>query len=270
MALDAELLTKSTVFNKNFYFFCDVIGMFHFDKKSTLPANDHFRCRADTGSDDRHAGRHGLQNRPGKSLLDNTLPVYYPVRMSTGSHNRFAELAKLGEVVFHTDDLANLWRISNKNTLYTTIKRYVQQGLLVRLQKGFYAIKSPAEIDPLLLGIKALHGYAYVSTETILASEGVIQQEVPAITLISSTTKRFTIAGHSYYSRKLADEFLFRSDGILVAEQGVRKAAVPRAIADMLFVNPHAYFDADNLINWKTVQELQKKIGYPLTPQRYG
>ena len=69
--------------------------------------------------------------------------------------NRFAALAQLGEVVFHTDDLANLWRITNKNTLYTTIKRYVAQGLLFRIHKGFYALKNPKDIDPLLLGVKA-------------------------------------------------------------------------------------------------------------------
>jgi len=143
--------------------------------------------------------------------------------------NRFAQLAKLGEVVFHIDDLANLWHITNKNTLYTALKRYTGQGLLFRIHKGFYAIKPPVEVDPLLLGIKALHGYAYVSTETILAEEGIVQQEVPAITLISSKTKRFSITGHHYYSRKLADKFLYQPNGIITVPNGVRKATRERA-----------------------------------------
>ena len=105
--------------------------------------------------------------------------------------NRFAQLAKIGEIVFHTDDLANLWRITNKNTLYTTIKRYVGQGLLFRIYKGFYGIRPPQEIDPCLLGVKALHGYAYVSCETVLREEGIIQQELSTMTLVSSETKRF-------------------------------------------------------------------------------
>lgn len=185
------------------------------------------------------------------------------------SVNRFAELARLGEVVFHTDDLANLWHITNANTLYTALKRYVGQGLLFRIHKGFYAIKPVKDIDPLLLGIKALHGYCYVSVEAILAKEGIIQQHIPAITLIGTKTRRFFIGAEQYYARKLADAFLYQSAGVVTEENGVRKATVERAVADMLYFNKRAYFDAAHLIDWRKVRGLQKEIGYPLTPERY-
>lgn len=184
--------------------------------------------------------------------------------------NRFAELAKLGEVLFHTGDLANLWGITSKNTLYTTIKRYVKQRLLFRVHKGFYSLKPVHELDPFLVGIKALHGYAYVSTETILREQGIIQQEISAITLVSEKSLRFSIAGAAYYSRKLPDRFLYQQQKIAAYENGVRKAGTERAVADLLYFNPHAYFDAERLIDWKRVRALQKEIGYPLTPQRYG
>lgn len=184
--------------------------------------------------------------------------------------NRFAALAKLGEIVFHTDDLANLWHITNKNTLYTTIKRYVEQKFLVRIYKGFYAIKPLSEIDPKLIGVKALHGYAYVSSETILRERGIIQQELTAITLISGQTKHFSIAGHQYYSRKLPEQFLYQTDGIAFSSNGACQANLERAIADLLYFNPQAYFDAANLVDWKKVRALQVKLGYPLTPKYYG
>lgn len=184
--------------------------------------------------------------------------------------NRFAELARLGEVVFHTDDLANLWGITNKNTLYTAIKRYAQRGLLFPIHKGFYAIKPPATIDPLLLGVKALHGYAYVSTETILRGHGVIQQEIPYITLVSHQTKRFTTNGRAYYARKLPDQFLYQPSGITESANGVRKATPERAVADLLYFNKHAYFDSPERVDWEYMRELQKDIGYPLTPERNG
>jgi predicted transcriptional regulator of viral defense system len=179
--------------------------------------------------------------------------------------NRFAQLAKMGEVVFHTDDLANLWHIINKNTLYTTIKRYVEQGLLYRIHKGFYAIKPPIDIDPYLLGIKALHSYAYISTETILREKGIIQQELSSITLISGRTKRFIVAEHAYYSRKLPDIYLYKSNGIITDTRGVRKATLERAVADLLYFNKHMYFDTAHLIDWKNVHAIQKEIGYPIT-----
>lgn len=184
--------------------------------------------------------------------------------------NRFAELAKLGEVVFHSDDLANLWQITNKNTLYTTTKRYVAQGLLYRIHKGFYALKEIDKIDPLLLGVKALHSNAYVSTETVLAEVGIILQAVPAITLVSGLSKRFTVGAYSYVSRQLDDAFRFQSVGITTAANGVRRASVSRAVADLLYFNPSAYFDGDDLIDWSEVKAVQKIIGYPLTPKRYG
>lgn len=179
--------------------------------------------------------------------------------------NRFAEVAKLGELVFHTDDLANLWHITNSNTLYTTIKRYVAQGLLFRIHKGFYSVKPPGAIDPLLLGLKALHRYAYVSTETILALHGVIQQEVPAVTLISDITKRFSVAGNQYYTRALADHFLYNPCGILEQDHGVRKASLERAVADLLYFNRYAHLDAARRIDWKKVRMMQQDIGYPAT-----
>ena len=184
--------------------------------------------------------------------------------------NRFADLAKLGEVLFHVDDLANLWQIRNMNTLYTTLKRYTKQGLLYRIHKGFYSIKPPESVDPLLLGLKALHSFAYVSCETILAEEGVLQQLVPAITLVSGRNKKFTAAGRSYHSRQLADRFLYQPQGITTLESGVRRASRERAVADLLYFNPHAYFDGEKLIDWREVRALQESIGYPLTPQRYG
>ncbi|MBI2120102.1 MAG: hypothetical protein HYT94_00580 [Parcubacteria group bacterium] len=176
--------------------------------------------------------------------------------------NRFAELARLGETVFHTGDLANLWHITNKNTLYTTIKRYVEQGLIFPIHKGFYSIKPILEVNPLLLGIKAMHGFAYISAETILAEEGIIQQQLPVITLASTTTKRFSIAGYRYYSRRLAPEFLYQNIGIISDNTGIRKATLPRAVADLLYFNPRAYFDAERLVPWKEVRAIQKELGY--------
>jgi predicted transcriptional regulator of viral defense system len=179
--------------------------------------------------------------------------------------SRFADLAKLGEMLFHADDLANLWGIANKNTLHVTLKRYVDQGLFFRIYKGFYSLKPLSQVDPLLLGQKALHGYAYISTETVLSENGIIGQSQNAITLVSQHTKHFSIGTNRYLSRTLADKFLYQNSGIISKENGLRKASVPRAVADLLYFNPHAHLDGANLIDWEKVRELQKELGYPLT-----
>jgi len=177
---------------------------------------------------------------------------------------RFAKIAQLGGTIFHSGDLANLWGITDANTLHTTLKRYVQRGLLVRLYKGLYALRELRELDPREVGVAAVHRYAYVSTETLLAQAGIIQQVVPCTTLISSVSRRFTVSGHCYRVRRLADRFLFRSEGITI-EGGVHTATVERAIADMLYFNPRMYFDGDKMhaINWDAVYALAQVIGYP-------
>lgn len=198
----------------------------------------------------------------------------YHVHMSTEllnqntkiSHlSRFADLAKLGEILFHADDLANLWGIANKNTLHVTLKRYVDQGLFFRVYKGFYSLKPISQVDPLLLGQKAIHGYAYVSTETVLAEKGIIQQSQNAITFVSLRTKRFSIGSNRYFSRTLADKFLYQTSGILTKENGLRVATVERAVADLLYFNPRVHLDGVHLVDLEKMTALQKELGYPLS-----
>ncbi len=178
---------------------------------------------------------------------------------------RFAQLARLGEVVFHVQDIATLWNIRNPNTLHTTLSRYVQSGLLHRIYKGLYAVDILSNIDPYLLGVKALHAPAYVSCESVLFDEGLINQPPQAITLMSRRAKRFSIGGHQFLSRKLADHFLLNDEGIQTTN-GVRRAILPRAMADMLNVYPGKYFDAkgSSLVNWAAVRDIATRVGYTI------
>ena len=166
---------------------------------------------------------------------------------------RLARIAALGELVFHTSDLANLWGISNKNTLNKTLSRYVADGLIHRVYKGLYAIKKPGEIDPFLLGVK----------ESVLYKNGILNQLPQAVTLVSQFSRHFFIAGTQYRSRKMSDNFLFNDVGIEM-KGGVRIASIPRAVADMLYFNPRKYFDAGDsgLIEWNKVREIANAVGY--------
>lgn len=182
--------------------------------------------------------------------------------------SRFSQLAKMGVLIFHTSDLANLWQIKDPNNLYTTLKRYAQKGLIIRIYRGLYSLKPIEQLDPALVGTKALHRYAYISTETILTHAGIVQQKFDQITLVSSVSKKFSVGQYNFRSRKLVDKFLYNETGI-TNDRGVKKASAERAVADLLYFNPDAYFDAENLIDWKKVKEIQKKIDYPLTHNRY-
>ncbi|MFA4873596.1 MAG: hypothetical protein WC659_06765 [Patescibacteria group bacterium] len=171
--------------------------------------------------------------------------------------DKIAILARQKETIFHTQDLMVLWGIYNKNTLYTTIKRLVKNGSLYSIQKGMYSLLPISAIDPWLLGIKALHGFCYVSTESILSKTGVVNQLSLSVTLVGEKSLKFKVAGHDFICRKLNDKFLHNTAGIIEIN-GIRQASLERAAADMLYFNPKFHFDNKKLINFRKVNELRK------------
>jgi hypothetical protein len=182
---------------------------------------------------------------------------------------RFSQLAQLGTLIFHAGDLATLWQIRNVYNLHMTLKRYVDNGLLIRIYRGLYALKPVDQLDPLLVGIKALHRFSYISTETVLSERGIVLQQIDRITMVSSLSKKFSVTPYNFQSRKLADRFLYNECGI-TTEGGVKKATTERAVADLLYFNPKAHFDGERMINWKKVRGIQAALGYPPTPERYN
>src|SRR4030067_734430 len=99
---------------------------------------------------------------------------------------RLSELIKSDRKIYHSNDLAILWDISNRNTLYTTIKRYIARGVLIPIYKGLYSTVPLSQLNPLDLGNAAPHQYTSLSTESVLAQAGVISQATYAHTFVSS------------------------------------------------------------------------------------
>jgi len=174
---------------------------------------------------------------------------------------RIDVLLKQEQKLFHTQDLALLWGIENKNTLYTTIKRYVDKGILIPIHKGFYATIPLKNIDPYRLGIGYLHSYGYLSTETILIQKGIIFQQSFAITYISSRSITFSVGDNHYISHSLTERFLYNGAGISF-QNGIYVASGERAVADILYLRPKFHFDNETQIEWKNVRALQTFIGY--------
>jgi hypothetical protein len=168
------------------------------------------------------------------------------------------ELLREQNKLFHTQDLALLWGISNRNTLYTQIKRYVQKKILHPIHKGFYASVAPKKIDPILLGLGYLHEYAYLSTESMLVRHGVIFQHSEFITLLSSRSKKFTIGTNQFLVRQLQPQFLHNSLGV-VNKRGYCEATLERAVADLLYFSPRYAFDNPK-INWQEVKKIQRGV----------
>ena len=119
-----------------------------------------------------------------------------------------------------------------------------------------------SELDPLELGRAIIHRYTYLTTESVLAQEGIISQATYAYTFVSNISKNETVGNFSYRFRKLKDEYLYNPTGIL-KKDGNFIATIERAIADMLYYDPKYHFDFSESINFEKVKQIQKEIGYP-------
>ncbi len=175
--------------------------------------------------------------------------------------NRIDILLKLDRRLFHTKDLELLWSISNKRTLYSALGRYVKKGVLIPIYRGFYSVVPFEKLDPVELGTTALHQYSYLSTETVLAKNGVIFQKIEPITFCSTKNRQIKIGDYSYLSRQLGDKYLFQTSGV-VNNGKYLEATTDRAIADMLYFNPRYHFDNTTKIDWDKITRLRKEIGY--------
>lgn len=151
-------------------------------------------------------------------------------------------LLKSGQDLYHTQDLALLWGTQNRNSLYTAIKRYVKKGILIKITKGLYSKIPIKEINIYALGSALIHKFCYLSCETVLAKEGVINQAVLPITFISSVSLKIEFNDTVYLYRKMNPEKLLDPAGVNEMD-GYFMATKERAISDMLYFNPKYYFD---------------------------
>lgn len=162
--------------------------------------------------------------------------------------------------IFHTSDLMVLWNFSNKNTLYTSISRLVKKKVLIKVQKGLYSKVPLDQLDQIEVGFRAINRFNYLSTETVLSKNGIINQSPSKITFISSFSTNFNINKVDYLIRQLKSQFLHNTLGISQSSNGILTADTERAVADMLYFQPKYHFDANNLINWDLVKNYQKQI----------
>ena len=175
---------------------------------------------------------------------------------------RMSELIRQDRKLYHTNDLAILWRLANKNTLYTTITRYIDKGVLFPIYKGLYSTVPLTSLNPLELGKAIIHRYTYLSTESVLSQAGIISQAVFDYTFVADQSKHISVGQWSFRYRKLKDGYLHNPTGIN-RQAGMFIASTERAAADLLYFSPKYHFDIPESIDFTKVNSMQKEIGYP-------
>jgi hypothetical protein len=174
---------------------------------------------------------------------------------------RISELIQIDKKIVHTNDLAILWGITRRHTLYQTITRYMDRGILFPVYKGLYSTVPLDSLNPIELGRSIIHRYSYLTTETVLEQAGIISQSIYAYTFASDRSKSITVGQWTFRFRQLKDMYLHNPTGI-DEQNGGFVATVERAVADMLYFDPRYHFDVREAIDFEKVRSLQKEIGY--------
>jgi predicted transcriptional regulator of viral defense system len=156
------------------------------------------------------------------------------------------------KTVFTLKDIALLWQEPISDAARVRLNYYVRQGDLYRIRNGLYA--KSENYAKLELATRILTP-AYVSFETILASEGLIFQYYEAIFVASYTTRNITIGGQTYTFRKIKAELLVNSAGIEHVQE-TSLASRERAFLDMLYGCGDYHFDNLRSLDWDIVIQL--------------
>lgn len=150
-------------------------------------------------------------------------------------------LARSGQTVFRTADLALYWGIGDKDYLKNKVYRLVKSGELIRLKNGLFAWAQ--DYDPFLAANKLVCP-SYVSLQTVLAQAGAIFQYDSAIHSIAQISTEKKIGATRFVYRKIRDDILFQKKGVILRDNA-SIASPERAFLDWLYLNPSI-----NVDNW--------------------
>ncbi|MBI2981308.1 MAG: hypothetical protein HYY44_03260 [Deltaproteobacteria bacterium] len=154
-------------------------------------------------------------------------------------------VARSGQSVFKTADLALLWGIHDRDYLKNKICRLVKNGGLIRLKSGLFVWGK--NYDPLLAANKIVSP-SYVSLQTVLAPAGALFQFDSAIYSIAQISTEKKIGSARFVYRKIRDEILFQKRGVLIKE-GASVATPERAFLDWLYLNPSISVDHPDVLD---------------------
>jgi hypothetical protein len=164
------------------------------------------------------------------------------------------KLYQSSKTVLTNKDLALIWREDKRNNLNAKTAYYVKQKNLIRLIRGVFAKNK--DYNPKELAI-SIYAPSYISFETVLREAGVIFQHYDTIFIASKWPKTMTIDKHTFTFRKLKDEVLYNSTGI-INKDNYSIATPERAFLDMIYLFPNYYFDNLKSINWEKCEEIVK------------
>jgi len=148
------------------------------------------------------------------------------------------ELYRAKNTVFTFREISMLLNETNRDTLKSKVNYYAKKGDIRQVRRGIYV---KPEFDKFELATK-IYVPSYVSLETVLQEEGVVFQHYEKIFVVSYLSRLIIVDGYEIMLRKIKNEFLLNSSGIIMKEN-YTIATKERAFLDSLYLYHDYHFD---------------------------
>jgi len=149
------------------------------------------------------------------------------------------EVYKDKRTVFTFGEMAMLLEESDAGKLRQKLNYYVKNNAILNIRRGIYA-KEKYNAEELVCKI---YSPAYLSLEYVLQKESVIFQYNEQYTLVSYLSRLITVDNLKLSFRKIKNEILVNTHGIICKDNGINIATPERALLDVLYLNKEFYFD---------------------------
>lgn len=162
------------------------------------------------------------------------------------------DLLRSDQTIYSFKELSLLWPNVSSPAIRSRVSYYIKEKDLYPLRRGLYA--KDKNYNRLELATKIL-APSYVSFETVLAPAGIIFQYYGQIFVASYQTRDVICDGQTYAFKQIKRSILTNTLGIIRNEH-YSIATPERAFLDILYLNPHYYFDNLTPLNWNKVYDI--------------
>lgn len=166
--------------------------------------------------------------------------------------NYILDIYKDKRTVFQLSDIAMLFPRAENKYLANKMGYYVQTGRLLNPRKGIYA---KPDYNPLELA-NLLYTPSYISLEYVLQQAGVIFQYDSRYTSVSYLSREIEADDKTYSYRRIKEEIIMNTTGIVRSKENVNIATPERAFLDMLYLNKDFYFDNTNSLDKQLIARI--------------
>lgn len=162
------------------------------------------------------------------------------------------DIYKDKRTVFRLSDIAILFPEEESRYISNRLGYYTENGRLLSLRKGIYA---KPDYNPLEFA-NLLYTPSYISLEYVLQQAGIIFQYDSRYTSVSYLSREVEVDSKIYSYRRIKEDIIIDTTGILRSKDHVNIATPERAFLDILYLNKDFYFDNTNPLDKQLINRI--------------